>query len=41
MMLLLAISNILTNGFDQYFMFYNPLVMLKSDFNIPSVIEYG
>ena len=25
-MLLLAISNILTNGFDQYFMFYNPLV---------------
>ncbi len=25
-MLLLAISNILTNGFDQFFMFYNPLV---------------
>ncbi len=25
-MFLLAVSNILTNGFDQYFMFYNPLV---------------
>ena len=25
-MFLLAVSNILSNGFDQYFMFYNPMV---------------
>lgn len=28
-MFLLAVSNILSNGFDQYFMFYNPLVADK------------
>ena len=28
-MFLMAVSNILSNGFDQYFMFYNPLVADK------------
>lgn len=28
-MFLLAVSNILSNGFDQYFMFYNPMVAYK------------
>ena len=28
-MFLLAVSNILSNGFDQYFMFYNPMVADK------------
>jgi len=28
-LLLLAISNILSNGFDQYFVFYNPLTASK------------
>ena len=28
-MFLLAVSNILSNGFDQYFMFYNPMVVDK------------
>ena len=29
LMFLLAVSNILSNGFDQYFMFYNPMVADK------------